>query len=208
MWTIKKMTDRKSLRHTLITNRNQLSSAELNAHAQQLVSHFKNNPLFLAAEHIAFYSAIQHELSLTELMQLALQLNKSCYLPIMEPRSKTLRFYSYQPGDELLSNHVHIAEPDHNTAQEIAPRDLDLVLLPTVGWDHHGNRLGMGAGYYDRTFAFMLSEERIHHRPWLIGIAHEVQYSPLLDAMPWDVWMVGIATEKKYYAVIGTEQLK
>ncbi|MCR5809712.1 MAG: 5-formyltetrahydrofolate cyclo-ligase [Clostridiales bacterium] len=43
-----------------------------------------------------------------------------------------------------------ILEPDESTAEEVYPEDIDVILLPAVGFDRHGNRLGQGGGYYDR----------------------------------------------------------
>ena len=56
----------------------------------------------------------------------------------------------------------------------IDPRWLDLVLVPLVGFDARGHRLGMGAGLYDRHFAF-LRHRRAWRRPRLLGLAFEAQ---------------------------------
>jgi 5-formyltetrahydrofolate cyclo-ligase len=201
------MTQRHQLRKMLIESRNHLATESVSLNTQQLTDHFKENPLFLSAQRIAFYYAIGNELSVAELINRASEFGKQCYLPVLDTNTKTMTFYSYQPGDALVTNRFHIPEPNSNTATAIATTALDLVLVPVVGWDKHGNRLGMGAGYYDRTFAFLLEEERTHKKPWLVGVGHEMQYCAQLDAMPWDVWMIGIATEKKYYEIVSTKQL-
>jgi 5-formyltetrahydrofolate cyclo-ligase len=70
-----------------------------------------------------------------------------------------------------------------------AARRLDVVILPLLGFDALGNRLGMGAGYYDRMFGF----ERFGTRPWLIGYAYPQQQTGLLLAEPWDVKLDAVA---------------
>ncbi len=75
---------------------------------------------------------------------------------------------------------------------------LDLVLVPLVGFDAHGNRLGMGGGFYDRHFAF-LRNRRAWRRPLLIGLAFEVQRVPRLLEAAHDIPLWGIVTERGIY---------
>jgi 5-formyltetrahydrofolate cyclo-ligase len=75
---------------------------------------------------------------------------------------------------------------------------LDLVLVPLVGFDARGNRLGMGGGFYDRHFAF-LRNRQAWRRPLLIGIAFDVQRVPRLSGASHDVPLWGIVTERGTY---------
>jgi 5-formyltetrahydrofolate cyclo-ligase len=75
---------------------------------------------------------------------------------------------------------------------------LDLVLVPLVGFDARGNRLGMGGGFYDRHFAF-LRNRRAWRRPLLIGVAFDVQRVPELRDAAHDVPLWGIVTERGIY---------
>lgn len=82
--------------------------------------------------------------------------------------------------------------------ETVSPHWLDLVLVPLVGFDARGNRLGMGAGFYDRQFAF-LRNRRIWRRPLLLGIAFEVQKLPRLTEAAHDVPLWGVVTERGVY---------
>jgi 5-formyltetrahydrofolate cyclo-ligase len=75
---------------------------------------------------------------------------------------------------------------------------LDLVLVPLVGFDALGNRLGMGGGFYDRHFAF-LRNRRAWRRPILVGIAFDVQRVPGLTEAAHDVPLWGVVTERGIY---------
>ncbi len=77
---------------------------------------------------------------------------------------------------------------------------MDLVLIPLVGFDADGNRLGMGAGFYDRTFAFLQQNKR-PTKPYLLGIAYEIQKIDQIIAETWDVRLDGIVTEKNFYEI-------
>lgn len=83
----------------------------------------------------------------------------------------------------------------------IGPRWLDLVLVPLVGFDPRGHRLGMGAGLYDRHFAF-LRHRRAWRRPLLVGVAFEAQKVERLDEAEHDVQLDGVVTERRVYGRI------
>jgi len=67
------------------------------------------------------------------------------------------------------------------------------VLVPLVAFDDAGNRLGMGAGYYDRSFAFRRAAPS---PPLLVGVGYEFQRVPALAAQPWDVPLDAVLTER------------
>ena len=74
-------------------------------------------------------------------------------------------------------------------------RRLDVMLLPLVGFDSEGRRLGMGGGYYDATLAYLRSRRR-WRKPLLVGVAYACQQLKEVPAEPWDVRLDMILTEK------------
>ncbi len=88
-----------------------------------------------------------------------------------------------------------VALGEDGTRDAVDARWLDLVLVPLVGFDAGGNRLGMGAGFYDRKFAF-LRHRRAWPRPLLLGVAFEAQRVEKLDAAAHDVPLWGVVTER------------
>jgi 5-formyltetrahydrofolate cyclo-ligase len=94
-----------------------------------------------------------------------------------------------------------VAAPDGTGPAAISPRWLDLVLVPLVGFDARGHRLGMGAGLYDRHFAF-LRHRRAWRRPLLVGVAFEAQKVPGLAEIAHDVQLDGVVTERGVYGRI------
>ncbi len=80
-------------------------------------------------------------------------------------------------------------------------RDLDLILMPLVGFDLQGNRLGMGGGFYDRSLAFL--RYRLYwKRPRLLGLAYDFQQVDILTADPWDIPMQAVVTDQAVYLPI------
>ena len=93
-----------------------------------------------------------------------------------------------------------IPEPD--SRERIDARWLQVVLLPLVGFDDEGNRLGSGAGFYDRALAFRAWRD--HWRgPRLIGVAHSCQRTATLPTLPTDIPLDAVVTEKGFFSLSG-----
>lgn len=107
-----------------------------------------------------------------------------------------LAFGAWSPGAALKPNRYGIPEPDLNEQQLLDPTELDVVLVPLVGFNRDGTRLGSGGGYYDRSFAF-LNESPRRRQPLLIGVAYDFQELPQLRAEAWDVPLDLIVTESE-----------
>ena len=119
---------------------------------------------------------------------------KNCYLPILS-KSQTLVFGAYESHTMLKTNRYHIPEPDISSYFPL--EQLDLVLMPLVGFDLQGHRLGMGGGYYDRTFQFLLDKKI--RKPFMLGLAYELQKVEHIPMDSWDISMDGVLTEEKLY---------
>lgn len=151
---------------------------------------------FRNAKRIGFYLANDGEIDPTEAMAIAAAAGKSCYLPVLHPlKYNRLYFVKHRPGNTLVNNRYGIAEPPLKN-HGIAPCwSLNLLLLPLVGFDRSGHRLGMGGGYYDRTLAF--KRHWPDRRPKLLGLAHSLQEVENIPAQPWDIPLDGIVTEQE-----------
>lgn len=95
------------------------------------------------------------------------------------------------PSGPLRAGPFGIPQPD--SGREVYPCTLDVVLVPLVAVDSRGNRVGHGAGFYDRTFADCRGWEG--GGPFLVGICHAFQVVPELDLRPWDVSMDLLVTD-------------
>ena len=183
------------IRKHMRQQRRSLSWHDRDLYSQQLAHHFSKTRLFRNSRHIACYMAADGELDLAPLMQRAWHMGKTVYLPVLNaPHQQSLFFACYKEGDALDLNRFRIPEPAVPARERVTARQLDLVLTPLVAFDGQGNRLGMGAGYYDRTFAF-LRQRHYWIRPRLIGVAYTFQRVEQLHAQPWDVPLHTVVTE-------------
>lgn len=154
---------------------------------------------FRNAQHIGCYLANDGEIELTAVIDQIWRRHKQCYLPILDHLSANrLWFAPYTPGTPLLINRYGIPEPDVSPRHYVRAPSLDLLLAPLVAFDRHGNRLGMGGGYYDRTLHY-LRHRRIWRRPTLLGVAHDFQQVARLPHESWDIPLQGIVTDREFY---------
>ncbi len=148
------------------------------------------------AQRISVYVAMDGELDPTPLIMRCRTDGRQLYLPVLPPMDGPMSFRPYNVDTPLVSNRFGIPEPKFAEGGRTA-KEMDLVVTPLVGFDLAGNRLGMGAGFYDRTFGFLLHMEKPH--PLLVGYAYEFQKVPALSAESWDVPLGAVATEQHFY---------
>ena len=188
----------KELRQHIRAQRNALSKAESQRAAYDLAQRIAELPVFMAAENIAGYVANNGEIDPAPILERALTLNKCVYLPVLQGKQEPMLFAPYRPEIKLKPNRFGILEPDVPSATMLFPKQLDLVITPLVAFDQSGNRLGMGGGFYDRTFAF-LKQSPYPSKPCLLGVAYELQKVTELLSQPWDVPLAIIVTEAAIY---------
>lgn len=175
--------------------RAELSSNQLERAAAALAVHIIALPEFELAKRIAAYYAVNGEISLEPVIDRALAEGKRVYLPNLDRES--LRFSPYFHGQKMRINRFRLPEPDVAEDEMLPPGDLDLVLAPLVAFDACCNRIGMGGGYYDRSFAFR--KDPTQRTPALIGVAHEMQKVERIEPESWDVRLDKIVTDETVY---------
>lgn len=180
---------RRALRATMRARRQSLSPAQRMSAAESVARHFLAAP-DLGPGYVAGYWAQGGELPL-HVLQLRLRNDQVWCLPCLEDDGR-LSFAPWRPGDALVSNRFGIPEPALDPASRLAPQDMAVVLLPLVAFSAAGVRLGMGGGFYDRSFAF---RRETTAPPRLLGVGYEIQRDDRLQAEPWDVPMDAVLTE-------------
>lgn len=148
-----------------------------------------------AAPHLAGASVVSgyvsdgEEVDPLPLLFRALDRGCTVALPRIAGRSEPMTFHRWFPGDDLIPGPLGLLQPRADA--EIV--DPDLILTPLLGFDAGLNRLGQGAGFYDRAFAARPDARRI-------GLGWSVQRVDSLPVDDWDVPLHGVATEQRWYA--------
>lgn len=190
------MTEREEQRRRLRTQRNHLKPDEIQTSSRSIAEHLIHSSLFSSSKRIACYMPARGEVDTMPIMEVAWGRGKQIYLPILSPLGDNkLWFAEFEPCDPMVFNRYGIPEPTFSKRKMIHPVQLDLVLAPLVGFDSKGHRLGMGGGYYDRTFGF-LNYRKSFLKPWFIGLAYHFQQLPALESHFWDVDLKGVITEE------------
>lgn len=172
--------------------RRQLSPVEIAASSARIGHHLWRLPALARAHRIAGYCAVGGEVDCGGFLGQAVTRRRDIYLPVIHGRK--LLFAPYLPGESMTINRYGIPEPGDPAGPCLRGRDLDVVLAPLVAFDNHGHRIGMGGGYYDRSFA-LLARREAWRRPLLVGLAYEFQCVEHLATNAWDVSLHAVVTE-------------
>ena len=184
--------DLPAIRRRILGQRRALNRQTVRAAALDATRLFWSLPESRRAQRIGVYFAVRNEFDCGPLIDSAIARARQIYLPVLHRGE--LRFARYRTGDPLVQNRFRIPEPAGQNTAELAASELDLVLAPLVAFDGNGTRLGMGGGYYDRSFRF-LQQRRNWSKPRLFGLAYEFQRVDQLQRRAWDIPVHGVLTE-------------
>ncbi len=184
--------DRTDLRQRLKRLRRAVPPAQRRAAALAVARHLRRTFILHPGLRIAVYAPLPSELDCGPVVRLARRHHCRIYLPrLTDLRRRRMRFVA--ADGPMRRNHLGILEPMH--LRHLAARRLDLVFVPLVGFDAKGERLGMGAGYYDRAFHFLRHRHHWRH-PRLIGLAYSFQQVAHIQGASHDVRLTAVITEK------------
>lgn len=167
---------------------------------------------FKKAESILFYASFKSEVDTINCLQAAITHGKRISLPKVDKKRRRLMLYEIKDTSELAPGCMGIPEPAILRGRKTALKDIDVVVVPGAGFDIYGNRLGYGAGYYDKLLSgirdwglgireqknknFTKSQTRTP-KPFLIALAFEEQIIPKVPNEGHDIKIDKIVTEKR-----------
>ena len=140
---------------------------------------------------VSGYSPIRNEIDPVPWMRKLAEAGVKLALPAVLARGKSLAFRAWSPDDRLMLGPLGILEPSP-AAAELVP---DIMLVPLAAFDAAGHRIGYGAGHYDYTLAHFRKTKAIT----AVGVAFAVQQIKAVPALPHDVALDFVLTEKKVF---------
>lgn len=147
------------------------------------------------AQHIGIYLAAFGEVPTLPLMKRLQTMGKRLYLPSIVGQSKQLRWQRINLPlnlQRMARHRLGMRQAMRSRAKLIT--HLDCVVMPLVLFDEHGQRVGMGGGFYDQTLA------HAPYRPYRIGLAYDFQKTAfILKQQPWDQPVNAIITPTRLY---------
>lgn len=187
------MMDKIQQRNKLLKKRAKHTAQYQQEKSIQIVHHIKQSSLYKNAKRIAFYHAVRGE---ADPESLSLDDTKQFFLPVVSNNEEQgLSFAQITFETQYKNNKFAIPEPIFHPDELASAESLDLVLMPLLGFDIQGNRLGMGGGFYDRSFSFKKLKPE---KPILIGFAFDFQEIEEIQTEPWDIGLDVIATESRF----------
>ncbi len=180
------------LRKRLRLARRSLTVAEHTERSNRASSAITRMAAFKSGARVAIYLPFDRETNTAALLMAASRRGVRIYVPVVsDRRHRRLRFH---PLSGKTRPGVFGISVPHQSGTPARPRWFDLIVVPLVGVDAEGRRLGMGGGFYDRALAFR--RERCHWAgPLLVGLGFDCQRTETVYADPWDVRLDALATE-------------
>lgn len=187
-----------NLRQQCRQKRQQLSREQQFTHAQKATRLLLRSRWLQRPKRIAVFLAQDGELGTDILINSLWQRGHQVYLPVLQTlRGRHMAFATYCPNSQMHANQFGILEPKTPHQFHLTGQQIDLAIMPLACFDSNGNRMGMGGGFYDRTFQFKRKHPQL--RPYLIGWAHECQKIAALTPEKWDIPMDGLISEQQVY---------
>lgn len=185
--------DKPFLRKKLLGLRSALAPEEAASLSRRIQEHILDSALWQNAGQVLIYSPIRNEVDTALLFEDALNKGKEVLFPRCVPGKAGIMDLAACPASEALcAGMFGILEPDIKHCPALRGDDLhpELAVVPGVGFDRNGGRLGYGAGYYDRVL-----ESTEFKSTYLLGAAYAFQVVDNLYTDPWDQRLNAIVTE-------------
>lgn len=182
---------RKTNRQTLRDARSSMSAQSVEKHSLAIAQ--RAYPLVSGAHRLAGYFALGAEADVSPILERCRNNAQLTYAPLVK-QGNTMSFVPFDENTQITVNRYGIKEPVVSESDHRQPAQLDAVLVPLVGFDSQCNRMGMGGGYYDRSFSHRRTTAG---KPLLIGVAFDLQGVDSVHADWWDVPMDYIVTETR-----------
>ncbi|MDQ0359287.1 5-formyltetrahydrofolate cyclo-ligase [Breznakia pachnodae] len=170
------------LRKVCKERRENLTTLELMNYSHDVVD--KLIPLVSKYENIGIYIPMSGEVDVTAL----LAMDRSFFAPVVVNK-EDMEFYEIESLNDVQEGKYGILEPSSD--YHIEPKNLEVIIVPLVGFDEKLNRIGQGGGYFDR---YLAKTKAIK-----IGVAFEVQKLDEVPVEDFDIRLDYIISEKKVY---------
>jgi 5-formyltetrahydrofolate cyclo-ligase len=181
-----------ALRKKLRGARRALSAEEHRRRSRLAAQALARLPGFSAGKRVAVYLPFDRETDTAWLIEAGRRRGVQLFVPVIDDKRRR-RMSLRRLAGALSSGHYGIRIP-HRTTQSVAARWMNLIVLPLVGVDGSGYRLGMGAGFYDRALAFRRHQIQTLG-PVLAGLAFDAQRTESRFAQAWDIRLDYLASE-------------
>lgn len=163
-------------RHELLKKRDALNADERREKSTAIAEKLLSLPEYKSASVIMFYVSYRSEVATRSMIEAAINDGKRVVVPKVDRKTKRLRLFEISDlHKDLEAGYMGIYEPVEGHARPARPEELDIIVMPGVGFDAGCRRIGYGGGYYDRLL------EEVGENTKLVAVAFEAQ---MMDEIP------------------------
>ncbi|MCD6170541.1 MAG: 5-formyltetrahydrofolate cyclo-ligase [Candidatus Latescibacteria bacterium] len=193
------------IRQTLLSRRRGLSEDQVRQKSKLIIDRLRRFPLYQRADVIHCYLSVPKlgEVDTYDLIKRALKKGKRVVVPVTDFKRRVIKHSEIRSLEELEQKPSGLKEPKRGYLRPIDLKLIDLVILPCVAIDPHGNRIGMGGGFYDR---FLSDLHALSSLPHTVVLAYEFQMVDRIETGPQDVGVEWIITEEKIYRARNSQE--
>ena len=184
------MSMKDELRKELIKKRKSLTKNFVSKNSKKIKKLLFNLDEFKQAKTILFYVSYDNEVSTHEMIKEVLSSDKQVAVPVVDKKEESLILSLLENWNVLKPGAYGILEPKKENIKPVSPDEVDIIVVPGIGFDIHGQRLGHGMAYYDKLLE--RSTNTIH-----IGLAFECQIVDIIPTEPHDIPVDIIVTENR-----------
>lgn len=143
---------KKEARHLALAARDALGPQTRRNAEDKILQYILDTGLCREADTVLSYQSFRSEVSTVKLNAMFRQMGKKVYLPRCYPKSRDMAFFLVQKEEDLVSGYQGIREPVETLPrwQASGHPERTILIMPGVGFDGSGSRVGYGGGYYDR----------------------------------------------------------
>ncbi|SMF32863.1 5-formyltetrahydrofolate cyclo-ligase [Desulfovibrio gilichinskyi] len=184
--------DKNEIRSSLLTQRGKLSKSEVESMSRKIVSSVQSHAEWKNAAEVLLYWPIKNEVDVTPLFRDALESGKKVYMPCCRrDEPGIMDFGVVRAEEDLLQGSFGIKEPCRSKCEFPDAISPDVMIIPGVGFDRKGYRIGFGGGYYDRFLAHPQKAGSL-----AVGVCYYFQLVDNIAVEEWDKPVQLICTDK------------
>jgi 5-formyltetrahydrofolate cyclo-ligase len=189
---------KKPRRHLLIQRRDAITSQKKKLKEAAIEKRLFALDLFREAKCILFYVSFRSEVNTRKCLRDVIKSGKKLVLPAVDTVNRTIKLYETSALSELAPGYMGILEPEERDDRKVSLRGIDLVIIPGVGFDLRGTRLGYGGGYYDRLLSYESKRlAKVKGHITTIALSFEEQIGQEIPSEPHDIKVDMIVTDKR-----------
>ena len=179
-----------NLRKTMVEKRNSISESELIGKSDKIKKNIFEMEEYRKAKTILFYVSYKSEVNTHDMIKESISRKKKVVVPKTDKKNRKLMLSELTSWDDLEWGSYNILEPKKRCLKEVPVESIDLMFIPGIVFDAHGNRIGHGMGYYDRLLKNSYAAPHV-------GLAFELQIVDEIPAEAHDVKVNKIVTEER-----------